>query len=307
MHGNSVPPAIFFTFRLSVVTLSQLNDLFSCFNPWIITPSVPDGISLVSVDPIFTTVAYAILEPTVTRDLLRLKLPPWGLLIGASPVHLVWSLMSTDGNDYVQQRIRQSKPTITSELNKIPSTGAISRNKAFLQRFYISLTLVLPVFTSAVINGALLLLCQSLYAPSLLDQNPVVLLLATFAVSLYLVSRFADYVICRHTQRGQSLGRGFLYQILLFTIRAYVRNMIGFTPFMAFQMPSETEAEQNFGLANYQWIEATVPQLMLKNTFVLSLAGTALMLLGRYFMSQANDERSRRDKATMPQVLSETK
>lgn len=307
MHGNSVPLTVFFFFRSSVVALSQLNDLFSCFNPWIITPSVFDDISLVSVDPIFTTVAYAILEPTVTRDLLRLKLPPWGLLIGLSPIHLMWSLMSMDGYDYVQHVIRQTRDIVASELNKPPSAEAALRNKSFLYQLYISLTLVVPVFTSAVINGNLLLLSQSLYAPSLLEQDPLVLLLVSFAVLFYLGSRIADYVICTHTRRWRSIGPGFFYQVILFVIRAYVRSMTGFTSLMPFQMPSEKEAEQNFKLANYQWIEATVPKLMLRSFCVLSFTGTACMLLGRHFMAQSNNESPRRDESTVPRILSETK
>lgn len=78
MLENIAPPLIFVAFRTFVRVLSQSNELLSCFNPWIITPSVRshERETLLTVSPIITTVAYAILEPLIARELLRLAAPP---------------------------------------------------------------------------------------------------------------------------------------------------------------------------------------------------------------------------------------
>jgi hypothetical protein len=153
--------------------------------------------------------------------------------------------------------------------------------------------MLLPVFTSALVNAALLLYTQSLQAPSL-RQEPFIRYLAPFAILIYLGCRFADYNVCRRTRRGLSLGHpeigrflsAFLYQAVLFALRAFIRVTVGLVPFVAFQTPDPVEAERSFGLEQYKWIKE-LPKIGPGAIIVVQVASIGLMLLSRRLIARS--------------------
>ena len=299
-----VSPAIIGSFRTFVFTLIQLNEVLSCFNGWIITPRLselePPGTDL-PVTTIITTVTYAALEPVFTRELQLLAVQPFVLLLVFSPVHLICSLSSVDINDWArgtaQQQLEYAAP-LGTDTASLPGVRRW-RKGAFEHRLAAS-TLLLPVCTSAIINSALLLLAQCLQASSLLQQNPSTVVLLPVSVVAYLGCRHGDYALFRQTQRGQSLGRqgsrrwiwAISCQVLLVAIRTVVRRFVGLASLEAFRVPDLIEAEQNFGLQRYLWIEDAIPYALRQTLWILVPTSFACMLVGRYFMAQAIDKTS---------------
>jgi hypothetical protein len=94
MDGKTIAPP----FQAFVVKLSQLNELTSCLNPWIITPSaaIGDSFAVGDLHPAITTVVYAVLEPLSMRLIQYSAIRPWILLLASSPVHLWWTSLLLD-------------------------------------------------------------------------------------------------------------------------------------------------------------------------------------------------------------------
>ena len=279
MEGKIIAPP----FLAFVVKLSQLNELTTCLNPWIITPSAASHDSFTAGDlhPAITTVVYAVLEPLSLRLIQYSAIRPWILLLALSPVHLWWSSLLLDTHHWYA--VAQKNHSVTLETHKVD----ISSKQKLKKPPPLALSLLLPVFTSALVNVALLLYTQSLQAPSL-RQEPFIRYLAPFAILIYLGCRFADYKICIRTGRGLSLGHleigiflsAFLYQTLLFAFRAFIRTTFGLIPFIAFQMPDPVEAERSFGSEQYKWIKQ-LPKIDPGAMMVAQVAGIGLMLLSR--------------------------
>ncbi|KUJ09642.1 uncharacterized protein LY89DRAFT_787927 [Mollisia scopiformis] len=292
MLDNPAPPSTVACFRAFISIISQSNELTSCFNPWVITPTVPyDELETsLNVNPVITTVAYAILEPLITKGLLHLAVPPWTLLLGFSPFHIMWSLnmMIIYTGLY---RTAQSSMRTSLGYEKPPSVERGRSNERDFYQLYAAGTFVLPVISSATINATLLLFSQSLYEESLIKQ-PRMLLLAFGAILTYLGCRFGDYVICKETRRGRSLSQAIFYQLMLSAIRGYVRILVGFPPFMAFQIPDTIEIEQRFGSERYQWIKEISQRYPFKYSWVLALVSVPLGLLGQYLMRTGMEERA---------------
>src|SRR4051812_22968641 len=84
--------------RAFSLALSRLNELSSCFNPWIITPSFlgNEDEALIALGTLASTVAYAVLEPFFTKEILRFSAPPWIPVLLLSPFHLLWTLNIAD-------------------------------------------------------------------------------------------------------------------------------------------------------------------------------------------------------------------
>jgi len=128
--------------------------------------------------------------------------------------------------------------------------------------------------------------------------------LGPFTVLFNLICHFGDYIICKQTQRELPLNNftwanfstALCCQAALFAVRACSRSFLGLSPFMAFEMPDQVEAEEWFGPKRYGWIQEKIPHFALRTTFALSLVGSALMLVGRYFMVRAMNEGPRRRK-----------
>ena len=296
MLDNMVSISSIAVSRIAVIALTQLSELFSCFNPWVITPSVNNnGLGTwFPLDPIVVTLLYAILEPLGARDLLDLEVPPWTLLLGLAPLHMIWTLGSMDLYTALRSRSQQSKSVEhwkSNSFSKLES-GRLSRN--VLQQICIAVTFVIPVITSTVLNASMLLFSHSLYAPSVLE-SPWILLQTSAAIFFFLFSRFADYVICKQARRGRSIGTAVLCQILLIGIRAYTRTLIGATPFAAFQIPNPEETEQKFGSGRYPWKKDPVPHTKFLATWwwVLTFTSGSMMLAGRYLILQGIKDQAR--------------
>lgn len=281
-------------FRTSVVLLSQSNEMFGCFNPWVITPGVTNNgpKTWFSLDPIVITIAYAILEPLASRDLQRLELPPWTLLLGIAPFHMIWSLTSMDAYNMLSGVPQRSRDTAW-ELDKSSRFESPPRNRSFLEQIFIALTFVLPVITSTVLNATFLLFSHSLFASSLLGQ-PGSLILTWAAAFAFLTSRFGDYVICKQARRGRSIGTAVICQMILFAVRAYTRSLLGLAVFSAFQIPGLDEAEQKFGSQRYEWKTEFLPRVPALATWwwVLTFTGGSMMLVGRHFILRGIKEQA---------------
>jgi len=275
--------------RISVLALSQSNELFSCFNPWIITTSATSnelGYWFL-LDPIVLTLLFAILEPPTTRDILRLEVPPWTILLGVAPLHLAWSLTSMDVYKALRNQFQQSIGTEGQKFAGILPTGSRSgsTSQTAIQRIYIAITFVLPVITSTVLNATLLLLSHSLNAPSIIESTWI-LLQAGAAVLFFLSSRYADYVIYKTIGRKSAIGTAVICQIILISIRAYTRTFVDVKPLAPFQIPDSREAEQMFRSDRYvwKWDPLSQSEVFAAWWWMLTLTGGFMMLASRYLM-----------------------
>jgi hypothetical protein len=170
----------------------------------------------------------------------------------------------------------------------------VSEKPDLLEQFFTGFWLLLLAFFAAVMNASLILFAHSFYTPSLLQYNSRPLLLATFTASI--CCRYVDFITCKRTNRGRhllcghysSLSTAFYCQCVLFITRAVLRYYLGLHPFMAIQMPGPEEAEGNFALERYLWIDE-IPLSMQRVVMVGALLGPPLHVLGRYLMGTAED------------------
>ena len=268
-------------FEASVLKLCQLNELASFLNPWIITP--PASPMAAGFHPSTTVILYAIMEQGLTFAFYHMAIQPWIILLWAGPFHLYYSGLTIDllqAHCHTQSR---------SLFNAADSKDEKSRPKG--QDPFSGFWLLQPLLTAALNNGTLVLFAQTLQSPSRLEQHPNVRILEMFSIVLFLGCRFADLDIWRRTRRGGSWNewRSLLVplycQVILLSVRASLRWVVGFSPLLGIQMMSYVEAEENFGLQRYQWIkEMNLPKLppwvlwaSPVLVFVLTLSGRLLL------------------------------
>jgi hypothetical protein len=292
MTDNILLPLRFVMFRASVDMLVRSNEITSCFNPWVITPSVfPDEVEpVLIVSPIITAVVYAVIEPVAVKHLQSLTAPPWSSVMGHSSNHLLWSLMNMIGYTTLCGIPKSSKQSSTSD-----NVTTLSLQRLRWHRFYVIFVIMQATVSSAVVNSALLVFSQSLHVPSLLQQ-PSVLFLTPLALLVSVGCRFADYTICRKTRRGRSLCQALIYQAVLFCIRACTRAMIGIPPFMLFEKLDPTAAERMYGSDRYAWVYEGQKGVAFKVEMILTLCPIPLVLVGYYLTLKGLGDRDRRAK-----------
>jgi hypothetical protein len=299
MMNDSLASSTFDIFRSFIRILCQLNEISSCLNPWIITQSHSGDVAIAALDmnPVYSTVGYAVLEPLFVRQLQGLAAPTWSLLIGTSSWHIVWSLNAMISYTGLLGIVRSIESDLSNRSIDLPTFMKQRRRITRLFQFFTLVNFVLPMMSASLVNACLLIFSESLHVESLLRQ-PRILLVVPTAMIVFLTCRFADYEICRKAGRGRPSYEAIMLQLCLCAIRFCVRAAVGLLPLMPFQEIDHIERERLYGSERYQWTNEGRSGILFTTSWVLALCGLPLMIAGYHLMLQprlAEKNRMERD------------
>jgi hypothetical protein len=115
-----------------------------------------------------------------------------------------------------------------------------------------SVAALLPcVLATAVINAAFLLFGQTLYDSSIQQRYHITHIFGPITIAMNLACHYSDYEIYKRNDRPLSLrelscisfyGLALMSLAILSSPRLYVRTIIGFEPFLAFQVLGTAQA-----------------------------------------------------------------
>ncbi len=218
--------------------ITKANEVFLLFNQWIVTTS-PDC-SWPLLRSAITTIAYAISEPIYTNLFLHWPVP-LTLILWLCPIHLCLCIFMTYET--------HSWPNGALDV-KYMQPSLRHQNDHFL--FGSALLMLVPVQTCAIINAALGMLNQSMHTPEV-SGNSAIALLSSFALLLYVCSRFGDYIVSKRLHRPPFIATQgpramhIMLLVLLVATRAATNLALGVQPFRAFQPMSPHDAKDRFG------------------------------------------------------------
>lgn len=235
--------------RLVVISLCRLQECFCILNPWIISvprnSSQPEDI----LNPLYTCIGYAIVEPLLTWTLQKWSLEPWIFVLCLSPVHPAVGFIS-----YLYASEYPDDPILSIDAPRQGQGSISSVSKMPKRRRYqviFALYLLPMVVSAAVLNSSLLLLGQSLYSTKLQKRHYLLKFLIPYAIIFHLGCHYVDYEVSRRTRRNylrdyaasRALTVAMVCMILLFVLRLTLRWIIGINPFLAFYIPDPIEAD----------------------------------------------------------------
>ncbi|EPE36473.1 hypothetical protein GLAREA_05811 [Glarea lozoyensis ATCC 20868] len=287
MTDDILTSTMFNIFRSSLRILCQLNEISSCLNPWIITQSCSGDVAITALDmnPLYSTVGYAILEPLFTTQLQGATAPAWSILIGMSSLHITWTLNAMVSYTNLLLIIRLKGLDSSDESIDPPTFVARYRRDNPTIQFFTMLSFILPIISASIINACLLTLYDSVCVESL-SQQPRIYLVAPIALIFFFTCRYADYEICRKTGRGRPSYMAVLLQLCLCGIRFCVRAAVGLLPFMPFQEMDHAERERLYGSDRYVWTEEGRRGKFFTTSWALALVGAPLTIFGYLLMTQ---------------------
>ena len=225
-----------------VLLLSQLNECFACFNPWIvISPRGLDGLKSWR-HALCLALLYAVIETIALRGMQTSAIPPWVFAWCLSPLgafsafYFFVCLPELELAEGSASKKDKGETLIHSQQHHVKSAVAL-----------------LPcVLTTAVMNAAFLLFGQSLYASWIQQRYHVTHVFGPLAVLVNLACHYIDFEIYKRTGRPLTLrelscfsvyGPAVVYLAELFVARLFMRIMIGIEPFLAFHGLEAAEAD----------------------------------------------------------------
>ena len=236
--------------RYIAVSLCRINECVPCSNFWILLPGIYTARSLRSQlhEVAVLCTAYGVLESLMISVLawigMRASVQPWNWVLNLSPNHLWVCWIST----LLFERF--ARPQYHGD--KAISEGQPVKRSQGHQHLW---PLLPAVFSTATVNSALLLFCQSLYAPpwQLDEYRHLSNLLGPFAFVLFVgCSLGMDIMVYRETRirirrcGPQEVVNAISGLILLSVTRVSIRILLGIEPLLAFHTPSLEEAKRAF-------------------------------------------------------------
>ena len=235
-------------------TVATANGVLLLFIPWITSQfqSENSPLSKAFPSPLFTSIAYGVLEPLYMRLFLGLGLPLWVGVLSISPLHSCMCIFAATALLMLSVEAIPPKPKPGTE-SANAGTTMMSLPKAQVYTLF-----ALPLHTVAASNPALVFFAQSSNTP-LLDARdtwrPVKML--WFVLLLYLDSRFADKTFSKGTWRAQNFAHSrtqLLYLLLMPLIKAVPRGILGLEVPLPLRSLDPVKAAELFAPEKSAWL-----------------------------------------------------
>lgn len=273
--------------QTTVVTVAAMNEVFLLSSGWIVAPSRTRIFCF--PHPILTSVAYGVADPLITAAILWSKANPVFFLMQASLSHLlICSSSSTEIFESLLAASGMSEGDASEKAREARLEEAHSTPPPPPSLAFTTTMLTLSAVTAAERNAALLLLGQSLKAPSGFGYEPLFVFIKWLAVCMYFASWHGDYILSLASGRRwfpifrtKSLAGAkavLLSLAALLTVRTALRLALGLPLFIGFGFgvmdsalfePGEREWLNAYNALVPPWMQSVISIVLSVNTMLL--------------------------------------